>query len=509
MDMTFPIVVAFDDVLAVFVWVLLWLLVFPLLVFGIWQVGGLVLSLIVIKSSNADGVVHKLAGGVRIAILCPTCDDFNADACSSLIAQTGVETELFVLDDSTEQANRLKVEAWAHKQISRVHVVRRENRLGFKAGNLNHWLHMYGDSDAYQYILVVDADEVVPPDFTHRLLAAIETTGATFAQGCHEARPAQTPFQSVLDLHVAVNWRYVVPARNLIGLPWMLGHGVLLRSDDLITVGGFPEVVSEDLALTIALAERGRTGVAVPHALAREEFPRSCAVYWWRLSRWISADVELVVKGLPRLWRTTLGLTAKADLTLRELRLPLLACGWLLLAVLSIHAVLADTTVCSLPSAAWLLLFPLLVPQLSVWLLSAIPVRRRLEYCLVMPFVAHAGLGLYPSAVWRGVSGCGTFNPTGSQRITPPALGLAVWEYASGAVFMAGGLHSANLTLMALGLAIFLAPLLRCTFGSALLFAGAGAFWTLILTQVALDCLVGHTHMEHLLPLAAMGTATD
>ena len=51
---------------------------------------------------------------------------------------------------------------------------------------------------------------------------------------------------------------------NILGSPPMLGHGVLIRTESLREVGGFPNVISEDLGLTILFAEKGLTGIVEP-----------------------------------------------------------------------------------------------------------------------------------------------------------------------------------------------------------------------------------------------------
>ncbi len=487
----------------------LWLPALPLLALAIGQSLGVILSLVAIRRAGNRRTSPGCATCSTVAILCPTCDDFDPEACASLLSQAGVKTELFLLDDSTDAANRAALDSWVRQHAVHASVIRREDRRGFKAGNLNHWLSTVGNPRKYPYLLVVDADEVLPPDFARRLLDAMEREDAAFAQGCHMARPAQTPFQALLGLHVDVNWRYVIPARNLTGLPWMLGHGVLLRTADLVAVGGFPEVVSEDLAFTIALAEHGRLGVAVPDAVAWEEFPRSFVAYWRRLSRWISADVEIVMTVLPRLWRTTLGMTAKLDLTVRELRLPLLAGGWLVLLGTALHAVLPRPFTCALPAGVWCILLPLMIPYFAAGLLRFAPPLRRASFVSLMPFIAMAGLALYPPAVGAGLGGRHTFTPTGGARDNRAHAGLALWECGSGAVFLGTGLYSANWTLVAVGLAIALAPLLRLVTHPAVLVVGATTFWALIAIQIVLDFSAGQTRPEHLLPLAALGAATD
>lgn len=485
-----------------------WLLVLPLIVLAVWQCMGVALSVVAIRRMRILSPDPTAGEARRVAALYLTCDDFNANACESLTRQTGVDVRVFILDDSADEARRAEVDAWVAGRHG-VHVIRRGGRAGFKAGNINHWLRTCGGAAEFPFALAVDADEVVPPDFTSRLLAAIEPTGAAFAQGCHEACPAVTPFQKLLGLHVAAVWRYVTPARNLIGLPWMLGHGVLFRVAAIEEVGGFPEIVSEDLALTIALAERGRTGVAVPDATAWEEFPPTCAVYWRRLRRWITADTELVRTFLPRLWRSALPVLPKLDLTLRELRLPLLACGWLIPVALTILALAGVGPTIHLPASFWLVLLPLLLPHLTVWMLPRGTWRRCTKHSVLMPFLGLAGLGLYVPAVIEGLRGNGTFHPTGSLSEAGKVGCIAAWEGGCGLLIISGGACSANLPLAAIGVAIGLAPWLRRTKSIGLLATGAITFWLLVIFQMALDATTGYLPIEHLLPIAAIGAATD
>lgn len=489
--------------------IVLSILAAPLAMLGLWQIFGVCGSLIAIRRLEAPHSGPSSLSQSRVAILYPTCNDFSEAAVESLLTQTGVTASLFLLDDSSDPGFRAKVDSWARGKSAEVRVIRRPNREGYKAGNLNHWLMREGSRGEFPFVLLVDADEVIPPDFSQRLLDALEAGGAAFAQGCHEARAPETPFQRLLHLQVATNWRFGVPARALTGLPWMLGHGVMLRTSDLLAVGGFPQIVSEDLALTIALAEKERFGIPVPNALGQEEFPRNCAAYWRRLSRWITADTELCLKLLPRLWQSRIPLRAKVDLTLRELRLPLLALGWIGLALLSTLILLDSTPSAPMTIVAWLIPAALCLPHLAVWLLPGKRIGRKAIHSIAMPFQGMAALGLYPPAVWKGMRGRGSFHPTGGTGNRKGSPGLAIWQAVSGLIFGLAGLLGTNLPLAATGLAIGMAPLLRVANGALLHSGGTLAFWGLIAGQVVIDAQIGHTNVAYLLPLAALGAVTD
>ena len=175
-----------------------------------------------------------------------------------------------MLDDSSDSDEKTRVDVWAasHKDVR---IVRRSHRMGYKGGNINHWLENFGDPIQYPFVLVIDADETVPPDLTLGLLRRIASGNYSFVQGCHiGVAQIRTRFQAIFHLQVECEWFYQVPGMNILGSPPMLGHGVLIRTESLREVGGFPNVISEDLGLTILFAEKGLTGIVEPASVGLE-----------------------------------------------------------------------------------------------------------------------------------------------------------------------------------------------------------------------------------------------
>src|SRR5690606_39555705 len=62
-------------------------------------------------------------------------------------------------------------------------------------------------------------------------------------------------------------------ARAVLGLVDFFGRGAMLDVAALREVGGFPEVVMEDTALTVELERRGRAVVAAPGPVSLEGAP--------------------------------------------------------------------------------------------------------------------------------------------------------------------------------------------------------------------------------------------
>jgi cellulose synthase/poly-beta-1,6-N-acetylglucosamine synthase-like glycosyltransferase len=104
-----------------------------------------------------------------VAFLYCTHNDFDEDAATSCLRLDYPCFHVYVLDDSTDPAYVKRINIFTHQHPTRVTIVRRRCRQGFKAGNLNHALR--GPASQEPFFAIVDADEILPSDF---LLTDIE-----------------------------------------------------------------------------------------------------------------------------------------------------------------------------------------------------------------------------------------------------------------------------------------------------------------------------------------------
>ncbi len=105
-----------------------------------------------------------------VALLYTTYNDFVERSVASCLRQDYPSFRVYILDDSTDPESMLQVDAFAARHADQVTVVRRSDRKGFKAGNLNHALtHVCREP----LFALVDADEILPPDFLTRLVPRI------------------------------------------------------------------------------------------------------------------------------------------------------------------------------------------------------------------------------------------------------------------------------------------------------------------------------------------------
>lgn len=475
---------------------LLYMAAIPLIAYSAWQIAGILVSCISRMLASVDHATTKNCSHIGVALLYPTCDDFSLEAFETLLGQKGICFTLFILDDSTTPECRDAIDKCAAARPDIITVVRRQNRRGFKGGNLNHWLHNFADPKQYPFFLVVDADERLPPTFACNLLTTMSRGSWAFVQAAHSGRAETSSFlQKMCNLQVDCIWFYEVPARQVLGLAPSLGHGILFRTNAVLSVGGFPPVVSEDLALTIRLAQQGLFGLYAFDVVGYEAFPPSYSAYWRRRRRWIQADAEIVCKFLLALWRSKLPLAIRLDLILRETRLAIASLQWVLLALVSVLSVSSHQEQTTLPLVTHTVAVIWLMPILVSLFLQGPTVIQKTRFLFFAPFLGMATSAINPLASIAGLMGRAHFDPTGMRVGTTNPVYYLLWETLSGAFFFMSGITSCNFTLAAAGLAVICSPLMRSKYEVPVLTAGALVFWTLIAAQIFVDAANGATSL--------------
>jgi cellulose synthase/poly-beta-1,6-N-acetylglucosamine synthase-like glycosyltransferase len=234
-----------------------------------------------------------------IAILYTTCNDFQAAAVQSALEQDYPHFQLFVLDDSSDPVQRDKVDAFVSEHPGRVTLIRRADRVHAKAGNLNHALN--NEARSFPFFAIMDADSRLPKDFLRSLIPSFgESPDIGFVQAAHRPLAEQpTRFAGDLSLLITALWQVCYASRNAFGFVSFLGHGGIVRYDVWKEVGGFPNVVSEDLAFSTRAAQFGYRGLYVPDVYCEEEFPSSYAGLRRRHYKYTQGALEFLHKEFP------------------------------------------------------------------------------------------------------------------------------------------------------------------------------------------------------------------
>lgn len=214
--------------------------------------------------------------------------------------------DVYLLDDSTDEFVSEEL-----RSICRdlgVKYVKRNDRNGFKAGNLNNFLRNYG----YQYdiLAVFDADQrptreflsILTPYFDEDDVAYVFTAQAyTLIDSgvAYGANAQQKPFL------------YLILPGYDDRSKFSIGSGVLYRVNALLEVGGFDEYnLCEDVATSVKLHELGYKSVYVPSSTVYYGIPpRDVKSYMRQQARWSFGYFQLI----PSLIKSRLPLSSFMD----------------------------------------------------------------------------------------------------------------------------------------------------------------------------------------------------
>ena len=256
----------------------------------------------------------------RFLLLYCTCNDFNEDALSECMRQTYDNFETVILDDSSDLAYKTRIEAFAEKRG--VTVVRRQDRKGFKAGNLNNYLK--GKTD-YDYFGILDSDERIPSDYiteTLKYYALSEDVGVV--QAAHKATRGGNLFQNLMGMSVKSNGAVCQVMKNFYGSNALIGHGMTISRACYEATKGFPLVVAEDISFAIDVKNSGYRVLYAPNIVCKEEFPVNYLCLKKRQAKWVQGNVEFMKKYNRSITDSKMTWYEKLDVKLSHYNLPII-----------------------------------------------------------------------------------------------------------------------------------------------------------------------------------------
>lgn len=259
-----------------------------------------------------------------VALLHTIYNDFKEEAALSCVQQDYENFRVYILDDSTDPTYQLMVDEFAGRFPEKVVVVRREDRKAFKAGNMNNGLANIATEEPY--FAIADADEVLPPEFLTRLVPIMESDPQCgFIQANHRANPnTESKLAKAMAPGIDLHWKWYQPLRNRYGFVMFLGHGALIRRKCWEEIGGFPDIVSEDLGFAIRIREYGYRGRFVEDVVCFEDFPDTVRAFRVRHMKWTRGTCEFLYKEALNLLRARkITWMEKMDILFPTLNLPL------------------------------------------------------------------------------------------------------------------------------------------------------------------------------------------
>jgi len=436
-----------------------------------------------VRTSGPEAVRRSYENNPPVAILYPCMNDIQENSIESCLAQDYRNYSFFVLDDSTTLEESERVNLLKEKYSDRISIIRRTNREGFKAGNLNNALKQIGRG--YKYICVVDADELIVPTFLREMVAIAEgDENLGFIQGSHR-QYGNTAYGKGIGDSIETHWNYFLPARNKFGFTYFYGHGALLRYESLCAVGGFPEVVSEDIALATRLREAGHLGFFAHWIVSLEEAPPSYEAFRRRNQKVISGTLEFLRKFYPPFaLSSNVSIVEKVDLLISSSiiyqHVPFMSLIFLLgclIPMLSLHGFWSGDlghkgaifTVQKWDFALYLLLVA--IAPLCYFIPSAIRSPQRVMCTVIRLGAIQLSICLQSlGATLRSLMGqTGSFVPTGDRVTTLSHSWNRFIEPLVGLSLIVIGTLTTSLFLIAVGLSLVLAPIInRLNLGSRL-----------------------------------------
>lgn len=256
----------------------------------------------------------------RVVMVYCTYNDFNAESLAACMRQDYPFHKVVILDDSTDLVYKRDIDAFAAQHG--VRVVRRDDHIGFKAGNLNNYLR----KASFDFFVILDSDEIIPPNFITRALdyfAADDTVG--IVQANHQATRNRNKFMNLFAIGVNSHWPTYQAVKHHHGFLSLLGHGAMVSRECYEAAGGFPHLVAEDLCFSIEARHRGYFVAFAPDILCEEEYPISYLAFKKRHSKWTQGNMEFIKRYTARIMTARMAWFEKLDIVLFTYSLPLTA----------------------------------------------------------------------------------------------------------------------------------------------------------------------------------------
>lgn len=203
-----------------------------------------------------------------------------------------------ILDDSSDNTSQLLAGFVLHlqKRGFKLDHVRRDNRIGFKAGALAYGMSLIES----EYVAIFDADFIPPPDFLKRTLphllenpkiGVVQTRWGHLNVDENWLTRAQT---LSIDAHFIIEQT----ARNRSG--WLIpfnGTGGVWRCDCIESAGGWSaDTLTEDLDLSYRAQIIGWQSLFLPDIEVPGEVPPQLAAYKQQQSRWATGNTQCLMK---------------------------------------------------------------------------------------------------------------------------------------------------------------------------------------------------------------------
>lgn len=268
----------------------------------------------------------------RVAILLPAYNepadivDRTIQACKQVRWPGG--TTIYLLDDSTNLEDRKNMEALCQKHGCTL--VRRKDRTGFKAGNINNAISKAVTED---YFVIFDADQAPQPEFLEATMDHFSLPGVAFVQTPQYFVNEGTPLERTAKVGANIFFQAMCVSRSRDGAMVFCGTNAVIKTAVFREVGGFSYyTATEDIELGLRMNDAGYRGVYVPQVLARGYAPQDFKAYSSQQYRWSNGNLAILRES----WLRILA----GNFSLRHQMHTLFALGWWMIGIVTLVYIL-------------------------------------------------------------------------------------------------------------------------------------------------------------------------
>lgn len=192
--------------------------------------------------------------------------------------------EILVLDDSTDETGEIARQAIEKFPYVNIRKIRRPNRIGYKAGNLNFGLK----SAKGDFIAIFDADCLPPADFLRRVMPRFADEKVGFLQTGIAYWNANATFLTRFQAMEASHKETVTSGFAEDGfMASLTGSSCVWRRACIEDIGGIsPETITEDVDMGYAAQLRKWTYVYPRDVVSWAELPEAMASFRVQRQRW-------------------------------------------------------------------------------------------------------------------------------------------------------------------------------------------------------------------------------
>ena len=238
-----------------------------------------------------------------------------------------------------------------------------------------------------QYVLVLDADNIVEPTFLGQLCDICTNMSEKSVVQCHrQAKNHQTPVALLDAISEEINNAVFRSGHNSVGLPAaLIGSGMCFPYQWFSEAVHLLETAGEDKELELLLLKQNYHILFAEHIAVYDEKVSNSEVFHKQRSRWITAQVQCLLSGIKELPQSiiykNIGLI---DKTLQQLLIP----RSLLLLICLVGCVVSSFC-CITCSIKWWIVLILLMFSLWIVIPSQYKTRQLFHAVLSFPVLCY------------------------------------------------------------------------------------------------------------------------